>query len=86
MIGSNSPSSNSPNGGVSNIGSDVDGLEMVHRATKVGNMVVDDSSVQEIRSTNSKRMEMIADKIDRASRVIFPSIFILYNIFYWAYY
>ncbi|PFX21850.1 Gamma-aminobutyric acid receptor subunit beta-1 [Stylophora pistillata] len=86
VIGSNSPSSNSPNGGVSNIGCDVDGLEMVHRATKVGNMVVDDSSVQEMTSTNSKRMEMIADKIDRASRVIFPSIFILYNIFYWAYY
>lgn len=86
VIGSNSPSSNSPNGGVSNIGSDVDGLEMVHRATKVGNMVVDDSSVQEMTSTNSKRMEMIADKIDRASRVIFPSVFILYNIFYWTYY
>lgn len=86
MIGSKSSSTNSPNGGVSNIGSG-DDLEMVHRATKVGKIVVDDnSSIQRERSTKSKRMEMIASKIDRASQVLFPSVFILYNIFYWTYY
>lgn len=86
MIGSKSSSINSPNGEVSNIGSG-DDLEMVHRATKVGKIVVDDnSSIQRERSTKSKRMEMIASKIDRASRVLFPSVFILYNIFYWTYY
>lgn len=86
MIGSKSSSTNSPNGGVSNIGSG-DDLEMVHRATKVGKIVVDDnSSIQRERGTKSKRMEMIASKIDGASRVLFPSVFILYNIFYWTYY
>lgn len=86
MIGSKSSSTNSPNGGVSNIGSG-DDLEMVYRATKVGKTVVDDnSSIQRERSTKSKRMEMIASKIDKASRVLFPSVFILYNIFYWTYY
>lgn len=86
MIGSKSSSTNSPNGGVSNIGSG-DDLEMVHRATKVGKIVVDDnSSIQRERSTKSKRMEMIASNIDKASRVLFPSVFILYNIFYWTYY
>ena len=64
MIGSKSSSTNSPNGEVSNIGSG-DDLEMVHRATKVGKIVVDDnSSIQRERSTKSKRMEMIASKID----------------------
>lgn len=71
-------------GGISNTG--CDDLEMVCRATKANKVVVDDGPVHTNRSIKNKRREKIADNIDRASRVLFPLVFIIYNIFYWAYY
>ncbi|KAL9959476.1 hypothetical protein ACROYT_G032802 [Oculina patagonica] len=79
----NSPTAN--NGGVPNIGSD-DDLEMVYRATKGNKAVMEDGPLHSKRSIKNKRREKIADSIDKVSRVLFPSFFIIYNIFYWAYY
>ena len=62
-----------------------DDLEMVYRANKADKTVVDDVSLRSSRSITKKRMEKIADNIDRASQVLFPLTFIIFNIFYWTY-
>lgn len=79
----NSPSANGHIPGATNMGSD-DDLEMVYRATKANRAVVDDGPLDS--STENKKMSKIADAIDKASRVLFPLVFIGYNIFYWIYY
>lgn len=65
------------------MGSD-DDLEMVYRATKANKAVVDDGPLD--NSTENKKMSKRADAIDQASRVLFPLVFLSYNIFYWTYY
>ncbi|KAL9959474.1 hypothetical protein ACROYT_G032800 [Oculina patagonica] len=86
LIGSrndvNSPSANGDINGGTNMGSD--DIEMAYRATKANKAVVDDGPFDS--STKNKKMSKIADAIDNASRVLFPSAFIVYNIFYWTYY
>lgn len=61
-----------------------DDLEMVYCGTKPDKVVVDDGTVASNRSVKNKAK--IADNIDRASRVLFPVVFSIYNIFYWIYY
>ena len=61
-----------------------DDLEMVYRATKTNKAVVDDGPSDD--SNENKKMLKIADAIDQASRVLFPLVFLCYNIFYWTYY
>jgi len=78
-----SPSGNGEVRGVPNMGSE-DDLEMVYRATKANKAVVDDGPPD--NSTGNKKMSKIADVIDQASRVLFPLVFLCYNIFYWTYY
>ena len=43
-------------------------------------------SLHNNRNTKNKRREKMADKIDKASRVLFPLAFIVYNVTYWIYY
>ena len=59
-------------------------LEMVNGASKADKAVVEDG-YQDDASTFHK-MEKIANAIDKASRFLFPFIFICFNIFYWTYY
>lgn len=61
-------------------------LEMVYRAAKANKAVVDDMSLRNNRDAKNKKREMIADKIDKASRVLFPLAFVVYNVVYWVYY
>ena len=61
-------------------------LEMVYRAAKANKTVVDDMSLHNNRNTKNKKRERFADKIDKASRVMFPLAFIVYNVVYWVYY
>lgn len=61
-------------------------LEMVYRATKANKAVVDDMSLRNNRDAKKNKKERIADKIDKASRVLFPLAFVVYNIVYWVYY
>lgn len=74
------PSDNAYNGVADN------DLEMVCRATKDNKAVLDDVSHRTSRSTKIKRRERVADKIDKAARVLFPLAFIVYNVFYWTFY
>lgn len=78
-----SPSANGDVHGVPNMGSQ-DDLEMVYRATKANKAVVDDGPPDD--SYENKKISKIADAIDQASRVLFPLVFLCYNIFYWTYY
>ena len=59
-------------------------LEMVNGASKADKAVVEDG-YQDDTSTFHK-MEKIANAIDKASRFLFPVIFMCFNIFYWTYY
>ena len=59
---------------------------MVHRRIKADKAGKDDASVHNNRGIKYKRLVKIADNIDRASRVVFPLVFGIYNIFYWSYY
>lgn len=61
-------------------------LEMVYRAAKANKVMVDDMSHHNHRNTKNKKREKMADKIDKASRVLFPLAFIVYNVSYWIYY
>jgi len=61
-----------------------DDLEMVYCGAKPDKVVVNDGTVASNRSVKNKAK--IANNIDRASRVLFPMAFIIYNIFYWIYY
>lgn len=69
--------------GETNIGTD-DDLEMVHRANKASKTVVDDGSIADLIGTSKK--EKAADNIDKASRVLFPLVFIIFNVVYWVYF
>ena len=69
--------------GETNTGTD-DDLEMVHRANKASKTVVDDGSIADLTGTSKK--EKAADNIDKASRVLFPLIFIIFNVVYWVYF
>lgn len=72
-------------GGISNTG--CDDLEMVYRGIKADKAGEDNAVVNNNnRSIKNKRYVKIADNIDRASRVLFPLAFTIYNIFYWSYY
>lgn len=60
-----------------------DDLEMVNR--KIGSkMVVDDGPIDEFIGTSKK--EAIAEFIDKASRLMFPLLFIVFNLVYWIYF
>lgn len=72
------------NGEESNHGLDND-LEMIDSATKAEKAVVDDGSQDDISKSGDK-MAKIANAIDKTSRVLFPFVFVCFNIFYWTYY
>ena len=59
---------------------------MVYRGIKPDKAVVNNVSVHNTRSIRKKPRAKIADNIDKASRVLFPLAFSIYNIFYWTYY
>lgn len=60
---------------------------MVYRGIKANKAGEDNGLVNNNnRSIKNKRYVKIADNIDRASRVLFPLAFTIYNIFYWSYY
>ena len=58
---------------------------MIDSATKDEKVVVDDGSQDGISKSGDK-MAKIANAIDKTSRVLFPFVFICFNIFYWTYY
>lgn len=60
-----------------------DDLEMVNRKI-ASKMVVDDGPIDELIGTSKK--EAIAEFIDKASRLIFPLLFIVFNLVYWIYF
>lgn len=60
-----------------------DDLEMVNRKI-ASKMVVDDGPMDEFIGTSKK--EAIAEFIDKASRLIFPLLFIVFNLVYWIYF
>ena len=83
MIGSKNDASSLSANGVPNLGTE-DDLEMVYRATKANKAVMDDGTPDD--RNEDKKMSKIADAIDQASRVLFPLVFLCYNVFYWTYY
>jgi len=62
-----------------------DDIEMAYGATKAGKFVVDDGILDQGKM-KSKRIMKKAELIDNASRVLFPLIFALYNLYYWIHY
>ena len=60
-----------------------DDLEMVNRKN-ASKMVVDDGPIDEFIGTSKK--EAIAEFIDKASRLMFPLLFIVFNLVYWIYF
>ena len=59
---------------------------MVYREIKADKAGEVDASVHNNRDIKHKRLVKIADHIDRASRVLFPVAFSIYNILYWSNY
>ena len=58
---------------------------MVYRGIKADKAEEDNAVVNNNnRSIKNKRYVKIADNIDRASRVLFPVAFSIYNIIYWS--
>jgi len=57
---------------------------MVEQASKANKSVVDDAAIEEFMGTSKK--EMAADYTDKVSRVLFPLVFVIFNIIYWAYF
>lgn len=57
---------------------------MVEQASKANKSVVDDAAIEEFIGTSKK--EMAADYTDKASQVLFPLVFVIFNIIYWAYF
>ena len=47
-------------------------------------VVVDDGPIDELMGTSKK--EVIAEFIDKASRLIFPLLFVVFNLVYWIYF
>lgn len=58
--------------------------EVIYLASKANGTVLEDGSPNKntVHKPSNKRAEMI----DKASRILFPLAFIVYNIFYWNYY
>lgn len=79
---SKSPERNGRNGDM-NMAVD-DDLEMIFRANKASKTVVDDGSVADFIGTSKK--ESAADNIEKASRVLFPLLFVILNVVYWIYF
>lgn len=63
-------------------------LEMGYRPSKADKTLVDDAEaeVPHNRSTKITRMEKNASNIDRVSRVLFPLVFLVFNLFYWTFF
>ena len=63
-------------------------LEMGYRPSKADKALVDDAEaeVPHNRSTKITRMEKNASNIDRVSRVLFPLVFLVFNLFYWTFF
>lgn len=59
-------------------------LEMVSRRKTSSKSVMDDASVTELFGTSKK--EAFACHIDKASRLLFPLLFVLFNVVYWVYF
>jgi len=61
-----------------------DDLEMVEQASKANKSVVDDAAIEEFIGTSKK--EMAAEYTDKASQVLFPLSFVVFNVVYWVYF
>ncbi|XP_068759220.1 gamma-aminobutyric acid receptor subunit alpha-1-like isoform X2 [Montipora capricornis] len=59
-------------------------LEMIYRDNEVDKISSDDCEVQ--GNTENKSMRKMANQIDNVSRVLFPFVFVFYNICYWTHY
>ena len=57
---------------------------MVNLASKANRSVVDDAAIGDFLGTSKK--ETAAIYIDKASQVLFPLLFIVFNVVYWVYY
>ena len=80
----NSPKSEECNGTTKKMGFEDDDLEKVNLASKANKSVMDDAAIVDFIGTGKK--ETAADFIDKASRVLFPLSFIIFNIVYWVYF
>ena len=63
---------------------DNDDIEMADQASKANKSVMDDAAAEDFIGTSKK--EKAADNIDKASRFIFPILFIAFNVVYWVYF
>ena len=61
-----------------------DDIEMADKASKANKSVMDDAEIEDFIGTSKK--ETAADYIDRSSRVLFPFLFIAFNVVYWVYF
>lgn len=61
-----------------------DDIEMADQASKADKSVLDDAAIEDFLGTSKK--ETAADYIDKASRVLFPFLFIAFNVVYWVYF
>jgi len=57
---------------------------MVEHASKANKSVVDDAAIGEFIGTSKK--EMAAEYTDKASQVLFPLSFVVFNVVYWVYF
>ena len=57
---------------------------MVEQASKANKSVLDDAAVEDFIGKSKK--EMAAEFVDKASRVLFPLSFVIFNIVYWVYF
>lgn len=63
----------------------IDGeLEVVYPTETTNRLPIDDGSPRDLIGGSYRRTA--ADSIDKASRVLFPVLFVIYNIVYWAVY
>ena len=78
-------SSSTSNGSViKNRNFEDDDIEMADQASKANKSVMDDSAVEDFMGTSKK--ETATDYIDKASRFLFPFLFIVFNVVYWVYF
>ena len=57
---------------------------MVEQASKANKAVVDDAAIEEFIGMSKK--EMAAEYTDKTSRVLFPMLFVIFNVVYWVYF